>query len=52
MAVQYVAKGHKRTPAPQQSDSYSITLSALNKREGGTVMPIALAALRLITSSK
>ena len=44
--------GHSRHLAPQQSARYSITSLARNKIDVGTVRPIALAVLRLMTSSK
>jgi hypothetical protein len=43
--------GHNRTHAPQQRDHYSITSSANNCRELGTVRPSAPAIFRLMTSS-
>src|SRR5262249_21914909 len=42
---------HFRTHAAQQQGVYSITSSARASKVGGTVMPSALAVLRLITSS-
>ena len=42
---------HLLTHAVQQQGVYSISLSALKKRDGGTLTPIAFAVLRLITSS-
>ena len=46
------AKCHVQTHAMQQTaSSHSITLSARASKASGTVTPIALAVLRLITSS-
>lgn len=45
------AKGHFRTHARQQFAVYSITSSARAMISGGIASPMALAALRLITSS-
>jgi hypothetical protein len=40
-----------RWAIPEIAPSHSITSSAVDSRDGGTVMPSALAVLRLITSS-
>jgi hypothetical protein len=43
-------KGHELTCAPQQTQSYSITSSAMVSSDGGTVRPVALAVFRLTMS--
>src|SRR5262245_20182607 len=45
------ALGQKRTHAAQQKDRYSISSSARASSSRGTVIPSALAVLRLIASS-
>src|SRR5260370_24881921 len=44
-----VAMGQLRTHAPQQTADYSITSSA--RSDGGIINPMALAVLRVISSS-
>ena len=50
-AIGMSVEGHQQTHAPQQTDRYSITSSAVARRAGGTVRPRPFADLRLMTSS-
>src|SRR6516225_6515992 len=50
-ASRHVADGPLQTHAPQQRHRYSITSSARERSDGGTVRPSALAVLRLMTNS-